>query len=328
MITEQHISKLLYQHDCVIVPDLGGFIANYNPAGIHPVLHTFTPPSRTLVFNASLKNNDGLLADAIRTELGITFAEAISLIAGEVALMREQLSNGEQFSLSQIGILFYDREKNLQFNPDTSVNYHSDSFGLTNFTSPAIRREALHEKISRKLTSPQAVRSARRLPATLKWAAVFLPFFSMGIWATFNTDKVTSFYNNPASFLPSGWVSTEIPFKPAPKPAVKTKVIASVPDEKRVETNAAAVAEEIIATEPAKPVVFFVIAGAFGVQENAENYVLDLRSKGFDSFIAGQNRRGLYMVSIEGFSDKQLAMQKMNEFRTGGFPNAWLLNRE
>ncbi|MBK6962464.1 MAG: SPOR domain-containing protein [Bacteroidales bacterium] len=328
MITEQHISKLLYQHDCVIVPDLGGFIANYNPAGIHPVLHTFTPPSRTLVFNASLKNNDGLLADAIRTELGITFAEAISLIAEEVALMREKLNKGEQFSLSQIGILFYDREKNLQFNPDSSVNYHSDSFGLTNFTSPAIKREALHEKLSRRLKSPQAVRSARRLPATLKWAAVFLPFISMGIWATYNTDKVTSFYNNPASFMPAGWSSAEIPYKPAPKPIEKTKVVASIPDEIPVETTTAAVSEETIVAEPVNPDVFFVIAGAFGVQQNAENYVLDLRSKGFDSFIAGQNRRGLFMVSIEGFSDKQLAMQKMNEFRAGGFPNAWLLNRE
>lgn len=327
MITEQHISKLLYQHDCVIVPDLGGFIANYNPAGIHPVLHTFTPPSRTLAFNANLKNNDGLLADAIRTELGITFAEAISQIADEVALMREQLSKGEQFSLSQIGILFYDKEKNLQFNPHSSVNYLSDSFGLTNFTSPAIRREALHQKISRKLTSPQAVRSARRLPATLKWAAVFLPFISMGIWATFNTDKVTSFYNNPASFMPSGWSTAET-YKPAPKPVVKTKVIASVPVEEPAVTNAVEAADEEIAIETARADVFFIIAGAFGVQENAENYVLDLRAKGFDSFIAGQNRRGLYMVSIEGFNDKYLAMQKMNEFRADGFPNAWLLNRE
>jgi cell division septation protein DedD len=328
MITEHHISKLLYQHDCVIVPDLGGFIANYYPARIHPVLHTFSPPSRNLVFNASLRNNDGLLADSIRTEMGISFTEAVNLIAGEVAHIREKLDKGEQFSFSQIGNLYFDREKNLQFSPDTSVNYLSDSFGLTSFTSPAIKREALHEKLSRRLKSPQAVRSARQLPATLKWAAVFLPFISMGIWATFNTDKVSTFYNNPASFLPSGWVSTEIPYKPVSKPVVKTKVIASVPDKEPVETNANAVIEGEIAAEPVKADVFFVIAGAFGVQENAENYVLDLRSKGYDSFITGQNRRGLYMVSIQGFNDKKLAMQKMNEFRAGGFPNAWLLNRE
>jgi cell division protein FtsN len=74
--------------------------------------------------------------------------------------------------------------------------------------------------------------------------------------------------------------------------------------------------------------VFFVIAGAFGVKENAENLVMDLRSKGYDSSINGQNRRGLYIVSIQGFSDKKLATQKMHEYRAGEFPNAWLLSRE
>lgn len=127
--------------------------------------------------------------------------------------------------------------------------------------------------------------------------------------------------------MPSGWSTAET-YKPAPKPVVKTKVIASVPVEEPAVTNAVEAADEEIAIETARADVFFIIAGAFGVQENAENYVLDLRAKGFDSFIAGQNRRGLYMVSIEGFNDKYLAMQKMNEFRADGFPNAWLLNRE
>jgi hypothetical protein len=328
MVTERFISELLYRHDCVIVPDLGGFIANYTPARIHPVMHTFTPPARKLVFNASLRNNDGLLADAIRAGMGLTFSEAVDLISQEVGVIKSRLDKGDHLLLSQIGTLYHDRENNLQFNPYSSVNYHSDSYGLTTFTSPAIKREALHERISRKIMAPRAVRSARRLPATLKWAAVFLPLIGIGLWASFNSDKITTFYHNSASFIPSEWGSTEAPAKPAAKPKPETKLINILPENAPVEASVAHSTEEKTVVEPVKSDVFFVIAGAFGVKENAENLVLDLRSKGYDSFINGQNRRGLYLVSIRGFNDKKLATEKMHEYRAGEFPNAWLLSRE
>ncbi|UOQ77221.1 hypothetical protein MUN84_00290 [Hymenobacter sp. 5516J-16] len=35
-----HIRTLLRDHDCVIIPDFGGLIADYAPAQIHPVRHT------------------------------------------------------------------------------------------------------------------------------------------------------------------------------------------------------------------------------------------------------------------------------------------------
>ena len=55
---DKHINELLYNHDCVIVPEFGGFVTNYASAKIHPVQHTFTPPSKNIVFNKNLKNND------------------------------------------------------------------------------------------------------------------------------------------------------------------------------------------------------------------------------------------------------------------------------
>ncbi|MCC3160852.1 hypothetical protein LJ737_26680, partial [Hymenobacter sp. 15J16-1T3B] len=31
-----HIQHLLRDHDCVIIPDFGGLIADYEPARLHP----------------------------------------------------------------------------------------------------------------------------------------------------------------------------------------------------------------------------------------------------------------------------------------------------
>ena len=328
MVLEKYISKLLFEHDCVIVPGFGGFIANYTPASIHPVHHTFSPPSRNLAFNANLSNNDGLLANAIKTGLDISFTDATNLISAEVSLLIRKLENHEKVSLEHIGVLFYNKEKSLQFNPDHSFNHNPDSFGLTTFTSSAIKREALHEKISRKLLPHQAVLSRRRLPATLKWAAVMLPLMTIGLWSAFNTDKISSLYNNYASFIPSASHTASAPGKSTAKPKANTRVISALPAEAAPVAATPPSNANNVVIETSAPDVYFIIAGAFGVEENAQKFAEDLRLKGYDSFIAGQNRRGLYRVSVEGFSDKAQAMHKINEYRNGEFPGAWLLSME
>lgn len=328
MITEKYISKLLYDHDCVIVPELGGFIANYSPARIHPVRHTFAPPSRTLAFNAILRNNDGLLANAIKTGLEISYTEAVELLHNEVAEMLEKIGKGEKISLAQIGTLSNDRENNIQFVPAPGTNYNNDSYGLTSFTSPAIKREALHEKISRRLMPQQAVRSSRRLPATLKWAAVFLPLISIGLWSAFNPKKINSIYSNYASFLPAAEKPAKVSGKSEAGLKNGTKVIDKLPEQTSTEVTETSVAEEKPVAVSTEADIYFIIAGAFSVEENAQKLSEELRLKGYDSFIAGQNRRGLYRVTVEGFSDKELALKKINEFRKGEFPGAWLLTME
>ena len=57
----RHIELLLLEHDCVIVPGLGGFIANHTEARYTgDEEHLFLPPYRTIGFNQQLQVNDGL----------------------------------------------------------------------------------------------------------------------------------------------------------------------------------------------------------------------------------------------------------------------------
>ena len=62
MTLDHYISDLLEDHDCVIIPDFGGFIGNYASARINPVNHRIDPPFRKITFNKLLVHNDGLLA--------------------------------------------------------------------------------------------------------------------------------------------------------------------------------------------------------------------------------------------------------------------------
>ena len=59
---ERHIEILLLSNDCVIIPDLGGFMTHYIDAKYDEEDGLFLPPLRSLGFNPQLTINDSMLA--------------------------------------------------------------------------------------------------------------------------------------------------------------------------------------------------------------------------------------------------------------------------
>ena len=57
----KHIEILLLDHDCVVVPQIGGFVTCNAPAKYVEEENLFLPPIRTVGFNERLKADDGLL---------------------------------------------------------------------------------------------------------------------------------------------------------------------------------------------------------------------------------------------------------------------------
>ncbi|MBW6490147.1 MAG: SPOR domain-containing protein [Lentimicrobium sp.] len=332
MSIEKYISELLTEQDCVIVSGFGGFIAKYIPAGINPVTNVFTPPTRQVAFNSSLRNNDGLLANHLVQTLKISYSEASALIDRQSFHWTVALNSGAKVNIENIGLLFTDKERNLQFTPESSINFFDDAFGLSSFTSQPVEKMGSLQKASRNKVRSSAVPSGRKLPSSIKWAAVLLPLAALSFWGAFNTDKINSIYNNnSASVIP---VPEYKPAKEMINPFLVTipksntlaeTTIAEVPVGPPVETVVAEAEKPIIKEIKAEADNFFIIAGAFAVEENANRLVKKLKEKGYNSSIAGQNHSGLYRVSIEAFSEKEKALQKTEELRKGDFPGAWLL---
>jgi hypothetical protein len=135
-----HIAKLLEKHDCVIIPSFGGIISNYKGATIHPTRHLFSPPSRQLLFNKNLVSNDGLLANKLSEDLGLSYAQAVHLISDEVNALVSMLNNGQRIYWPGVGGFFLDVEKNIQFTQDSLQNYLSDSFGMPELEVKELQR--------------------------------------------------------------------------------------------------------------------------------------------------------------------------------------------
>ena len=53
-----YISDLLFLHDCVILPEFGGFVGNITAAQLNKSTGELTPPSKQILFNNNLTNNE------------------------------------------------------------------------------------------------------------------------------------------------------------------------------------------------------------------------------------------------------------------------------
>lgn len=165
-----YISELLYDYDCVIVPGLGGFVCNYRASEIHPVQHTITPPGKSIAFNSSLKNNDGLLANYIAERKGISYDLANALINGWVNATNGLLKAGDGISIPKVGELKLNIERSIEFVPNNQYNYLKASYGLkTIYAEPVIhaREVSMAERFETEVTQTVTPRKRWKVAAVV-----------------------------------------------------------------------------------------------------------------------------------------------------------------
>lgn len=140
---QEHIHKLLFEHDCVIIPDFGGLITHYEPARIHPVRHAFLPPSKRVAFNEKLKLNDGLLISTFAYDTRISAEEAARQVGDFVRQIQQELHTSQRFELRGVGFFRLNAEQKIEFDYIASQNFLSDSFGLPEvITRPVLPADA------------------------------------------------------------------------------------------------------------------------------------------------------------------------------------------
>jgi hypothetical protein len=131
LTVEQLIADLLLQHNCVIVPGFGGFVAQRMPAQIDKEKGQVHPPKKSILFNRQLIANDGLLIATYAQRLGVSFEHAQSTVNALIRSWDEQLRSEVRISIDRVGILYLDAERNICFEQDRFSNLLLQSFGLT-----------------------------------------------------------------------------------------------------------------------------------------------------------------------------------------------------
>jgi cell division protein FtsN len=125
------IGQLLLRHNCVIIPSFGGFVAKQVSAKIDFENGTMFPPSKSLLFNRQLVNNDGLLINEYASSNGKSFDEAAAEVREVTDHWKSKLQSGGRIEIDKVGKLFFDAENNICFEQDRFYNLLLESFGLS-----------------------------------------------------------------------------------------------------------------------------------------------------------------------------------------------------
>ncbi len=346
-----HISQLLFEHDCVIVPGFGGFVCNYKPAEIHPIHHTVSPPSKAILFNRNLRSNDGLLTNYLANRMQISFDHATDLVSTWVNASNLLLNKNEEVIISKVGKLFNDVESNLQFTPDITVNYLKTSFGLRTLTAePVIRGKVIEFTEKFKQETKQNVRS-RNIG---KVAAILLLLVSLlGIaelmWMGVEIKQLNLNEASVFSFLNRVFKTPEPEFQPLFIEIENNSSITTdtATEAASVEVDSSLIAEtvttytEVISPNNPKaediktaPVLstsgtdynYYVMVGAFAEEKNIEAAVARLQQRYPDSVILIERGKRLTKLGYSVGSKFSVALDKLQEAQQED-SSFWLLKK-
>jgi hypothetical protein len=130
----EHIERLLLRHDCVIIPDFGGFVLQSVPAVYRGEEHSFTPARKEIVFNPTLTHNDGLLTESYMQKYAVDFKTALQQVRKDVSVMKDTLDEDSEFQFGRIG-LFMKEEDRILFMPgkNSDLLFSTSSYGLPVF---------------------------------------------------------------------------------------------------------------------------------------------------------------------------------------------------
>ncbi|MBX9853674.1 MAG: SPOR domain-containing protein [Cytophagaceae bacterium] len=320
---EKYIRDLLFDYECVIVPGFGGFLTHYVSADIHPITHKFLPPSRRIAFNENLKNNDGLLIEAVSSGENVSREEAISLIENFIRSLNESLSKKKFAELKDIGRFFYNTENHLEFEPDLGVNYLEDSFGLPELIFKPIERKSItmNKPIKAGQPTKKAVEDmdADGQPKKSKAALIIIPIILVLLGGAttflyFNKDNATFASINPFVIFNK---EDKAEVKPEPVKEQVTQVDSS--QFVAEETSGS----QIITSQTGR---FFIVAGSFKNRENAMKLREKFENESVNaSLIEPYGKKKFYRVAIADFDSKESAKQKLTELEAQYGKSLWIL---
>ncbi|MCT4698449.1 HU domain-containing protein [Tenacibaculum haliotis] len=297
MTLANYINDLLYRYDCVIVPNFGGFVTNKIGAKMNDATQTFYPPKKQITFNSYLQHNDGLLANYIASSKKISFEEATTFIANEVAEWKKKLA-ATSVEVASVGTLSLNEAAQIVFEPNVASNFLIASFGLSEIESTSVTRYKQEVK-------PLPVVSQEKesnTPVFFKYAAAaaVLVGITYAGWNGIQNQSQKEFLANQQETATKKIQSATFVID-NPLPSINLNVT------------------------KAKNFNFHIVAGAFQEVKNAENKLAELQQLGYDAKIIGKNKFGLIQVTYSSFSSKDEARKALISIQESVSADAWLL---
>ena len=342
----RHIELLLLEHDCVIVPGLGGFIANPAEAKYSSNdEHLFLPPFRTIGFNPQLQVNDGLLVQSYMALYDASYPAAQLQMEQDIEKMMLTLEMNGTYELGSIGTLSKQLDNHITFTAPETGLLTPALYGLYSYEIKPLEIIVKEQKIARMLreatsTLPQGSQGAGalvngkrkerpiivRIPrgwldAGIAAAAAVLLFFGL----SFHTLHSTENHNDTV-------VAT---FNQMEHPAThdSAKKHTASDSAKKHETTGTKTTKGLEATNnkttadtPVSKTQYTIVLASHVGQKNAENFIERLTKAGFADgqyTKTGKVSRIIYS-SFDSEEEAQVTLKSLRQ-QNKSFDEAWIM---
>ena len=330
---ERHIEILLLSNDCVIVPDLGGFMTHHVDAHYDEEDGIFLPPLRTLGFNPQLKINDSLLAQSYVEAYDISYPEAVQRIEDEVNELMQHLQNEGSYELNDIGTLELNEDGNYRFTPCdagilTPALYGLDSFAMSRLAeAPQEVETAKILGIDTLTDEEEDEEEADIVKIKFSWirntvaiAAILMAIFLLAL-PTGKTDMMTRTISNINNSIFFGMMSKDtntssIDFKKCDIEKTKSAV------DTILKRDTVKIAKEPSMEKPKTG--YCIVLASYVTKKNAQAFVDDLRQRGYEEsevYIHKDVTRvifGNFQTQVDAYD----ALRKIH--REKGLEEAWV----
>ncbi len=287
MEINQYIKELLILNDCVIIPEFGGFVANYKAATIEN--NQFYPPCKEIAFNNKLITNDGLLVNYISATEGISYFDAKQKLESFVEESWLNLERNRNIYFEGIGYIHYDSRENLLFEPQLRQNLLVDSYGLQNFSYEKLYQRAMPKpafKVEYKESVPVIFQKRKlqklmvAVPLLVAMALIpmknnkeYLAKSDMGFWSAISQSNQSISLKTEAQTTADFETELEAPKSQEHK--------------------------------------YYIIGGSFKSEDNVEKYLQQLNKQGYAAKNLGVFK-GLNRVAMIGFETMEEAQKELN----------------
>ena len=294
--------------------NFGGFVCSSISANLNKKTGILTPPNKSILFNPQLKDNDGLLINHIAQSEGISQEDSKINLLKFVEQSLKNLNKFKSCRFEEIGLFTLNSDKNIIFTQDLKTNYNLNAFGFQDIINNKITRdnsEIIEESF--KLIKKKNNFTIKRL---LKAAAIIIPLIGISFLSITQEDRINSIYTqianvNPISFKKDNVTvlndqnSKEIIINKEIQPEITNNEVSQV------------FKEVIIPSQK-----FYIIAGAFSIEKNANKLKNRLNSWNYNSSIIKNDK--IMRVSYDSFESKEQALISLSKIRKEN-PQAWIL---
>lgn len=364
-LVEKYVRKLLYEHDCVVLPELGGFIVHANHAFFSEQHNLYHAPHRRVAFNEALKLDDGLLVHYLTLNEPMSREEAQKQLRQYTEQIKQSIKTGGSYALAEIGTLSANEEGKYVFEPQPMVNFLPEAYGFTSIaaqsTQPSLQLlsdsaadwtytdrspESLPFALPRRRRSRAAWYAATALligalvlgsnvqltPSSLK--SSLNPFDLMDRFSIDKKSNDVKVFDNQPVVNNTASVVVAPPITPQPIVLAEKAMVAPAPAPEIV-------SKPIKKTTVVKPEIqrgvssdenaqYWVIACGFMQRTNAEKLVNKLKNSGYDQahlFNPDATEGTLIKVAAVGFETKSKANKYLRTVSKISGAQAWVLQK-